>query len=211
MAARDRRSGKARRRDNDLETSTLRDITADEILRIKSVQLNYPYNFAEPPYPQIRWDLGEIIGHARFPLATADAFDKWECPHFTLDNFFRFVEANRISDPGYLSAVTTAKLIAYCLQIAESTGESMQTLGGMSDFDGEDLLAQIARLQKTEMTGIEDLSPWNHFRIAVKHPVVRWAVNNAVMNRWGARAYPVEPALLTNRRIGFRVIFAGQA
>lgn len=103
----------------------------------------------------------------------------------------RFIEARQISAPGYLSAVTVAKLIAYCLQIAESTSESMPTLRGVSEFDGEDLLSQIAQLQKTEMVGVEELSPWNHFLIAVKHPVVRWAVNNAVMNRWGARAYPV--------------------
>jgi hypothetical protein len=178
--------------DDDLQISTLRDITAEEILRIKSVQLNYPYNFAEPPYPEIRWDLVDIVGHARFPMAKADACDKWECPNLTLDNFFRFIEARQISAPGYLSAVTAAKLIAYCLQIAESTSESMPTLRGVSDFDGEDLLSQIAQLQKTEMVGVEELSPWNHFLIAVKHPVVRWAVNNAVMNRWGARAYPVK-------------------
>lgn len=173
----------------------LRDVSADEIVRIKSVRLNYPYNFAEPPYPEIRWDLADILAHARFPMAVADACDKWECPSFTLDNFFRFIEAKRVSTPGYLSAITTAKLIAYCLQIVESTGESLKTLRGVSAFDGQDLLYQIAQLQKNEMAGVEELSPWNHFLIAVKHPVVRWAVNNAVMNRWGARAYPVNPKL----------------
>jgi len=34
-----------------------------------------PYNFAEPPYPEIRWDLAEIVDHARFPMAIADACD----------------------------------------------------------------------------------------------------------------------------------------
>ena len=130
---------------------TLRDITAEEILRIKKIRLNYPYNFAEPPYPEIRWDLAEIIAHARFPMAMADACDKWECPDFTLDSFFRFVEPGRISEPGYLSAVTTAKLIAYCLQIAESTGESMQSVCGVSGFDGQDLLFQIMKLQELEL------------------------------------------------------------
>jgi hypothetical protein len=79
---------------------TLRDITAEEILRIKRIRLNYPYNFAEPPYPEIRWELAEIIDHARFPMAMADACDKWERPYFTLDNFFRFIEPGRISEPG---------------------------------------------------------------------------------------------------------------
>jgi hypothetical protein len=58
-----------------------------------------------------------------------------------------------------LSAVTTAKLIAYCLQIAESTGESMAAVRGVSGFDGQDLLFQIAKLKETEMTGAEELSP----------------------------------------------------
>jgi len=185
-----RRSGSERRVEKDLQI-TLRDITGEEILRIKRIWLNYPYNFAEPPYPEIRWDLAEIIDHARFPMAMADACDKWECRNFALENFFRFIEPERVSEPGNLSAVTTAKLIAYCLQIVESTGESIQTLRGVSEFDGQDLLFQIAKLQATEMPGAEELSPWNHFLIAVRHPVVRWAANNAVMNRWGTREYPV--------------------
>ena len=170
---------------------TLRDITGEEILRIKRIWLNYPYNFAEPPYPEICWGLAEIIDHARFPMAMTDACDKWECQNFALESFSRFIEPERISEPGYLSAVTTAKLIAYCLQIVESTGESIQTLRGVSKFDGQDLLFQIAKLQETEMAGAEELSPWNHFLIAVRNPVVRWAVNNAVMNRWGTQEYPV--------------------
>jgi hypothetical protein len=109
-----------------------------------------------------------------------------------LDSFLRFIEPGRISKPGCLSAVTTAKLIAYCLQIAESTGESMQPVCGMSGFDGQDLLFQIAKLQETEMAGAGVLSPWDHFLIAARHPAVRWAVNNAVTNRWGTRAYPAK-------------------
>ena len=39
-------------------------------------------------------------------------------------------------------------------------------------------------------TLIDDaFSPWRHFWIATQHPTVRWAINNATMNRWGASGF----------------------
>ncbi len=43
---------------------TRKGLSADEILALRDLRLNYPYNFAEPPYPEIYWQLFELIDHA---------------------------------------------------------------------------------------------------------------------------------------------------
>jgi hypothetical protein len=172
----------------------LRSLSAEEILAVREVVLQYPYNFAQPPRAQIRWELSDLIHHARYPMARADACDKWGCKFFTIENFPRFLDEASLSEPGYLSPMTIAKLIAYCLNIVESMAEGIPDLTGRTEFNGEDLIDGIDTLaeQADLNEAVRTVSPWRQFMIAVRHPVVRWAVNNAVMNRWGADGFPPE-------------------
>jgi hypothetical protein len=175
---------------NNSPETTRKGISADEILALRDVRLNYPYNFAEPPYPQIRWQLFELIDHAPFPLAKTDACDKWNCREISPENFFQVLDRNRLSEPGFLSALTVGKLVCYCLLVAESTSESFLTLAQGVELHADSLLERIRSNAEHLSFGIEEYSPWSQFFVAVRHPVVRWAVNNAMMNRWGAKDYP---------------------
>jgi hypothetical protein len=178
-------------------------LTLDQILAIRDVKLNFPYNFAQPPYPEILWSLADLIDHADFPMARLDPCDKWGIRDFSLENFFRILDSRRIREPGYLAPVTIAKVIAYGLQIAESATETMETLAGLSTWGGEDILNQIRALSIAALID-DELSPWRHFWIAAQHPTVRWALNNAMMNRWGAAGYP--PTISRSPSINFRFL-----
>ena len=122
-------------------------------------------------------------------MARLDPCDKWAIREFSLEDFLRVLDAKRIREPGYLAPVTIAKVTAYGLQIAESTTETMQALTDLRSWTGEDILAQIRNLADAPLID-EAFSPWRHFWIATQHPTVRWAINNAMMNRWGAREFP---------------------
>ena len=122
-------------------------------------------------------------------MARLDPCDKWSIRDFSLENFLRVLEANRIGEPGYLAPITIAKVVAYGLQIVESTTESMEVLAGLRVWTGEDLLVQIRTLACAGLID-DELSPWRQFWIANRHPIVRWAINNAMMNRWGAMGFP---------------------
>ncbi len=164
-------------------------LTSNEILTIRNLRLNFRYNFAQPPKPEIDWLLVDLIAHARFPTARLDACDKWNIQFLTIENFSRIVDQTRIAEPGYLSATTVAKAVVYCLQIVESTAESFEAFTGRSSLDGDDLLEQIRTLANQSMEE-DSVSPWKHFFVAVRHPTIRWAVSNAVINRWGAKDLP---------------------
>jgi hypothetical protein len=166
-------------------------LSADEVLALRELKLNYPYNFAEPPYPKVHWQLFELIDHASFPLAKADACDKWNCRELSPDNFFQIIDRKRLAEPGFLSALTIGKLVCYCLLIAESTSESFHSVAEGIELRADTLLDRIQLNAEHLSPGIEEYSPWRQFFVAVRHPVVRWAVNNAFMNRWGAKLYPV--------------------
>jgi hypothetical protein len=166
-------------------------LSADEVLALRELKLNYPYNFAEPPYPKVHWQLFELIDHASFPLAKADACDKWNCRKLSPDNFFQIIDRKRLAEPGFLSALTIGKLVCYCLLIAESTSESFHSVAEGIELRADTLLDRIQLNAEHLSPGIEEYSPWRQFFVAVRHPVVRWAVNNAFMNRWGAKLYPV--------------------
>jgi hypothetical protein len=165
-------------------------LSADEILALRELRLNYSYNFAEPPYPKIRWELFELINHAHFPMAKADACDKWNCREITPENFFRILDQDRLAEPGFLSALTIGKLVCYSLLVAESTSESVHALTEGVELRADTLLQRIQLNADYLSSGIEEYSPWRQFFVAARHPVVRWAVNNALMNRWGAKLYP---------------------
>jgi hypothetical protein len=178
------------RHKNSPET-TRKGLSADEILALRELRLNHPYNFAEPPYPQIHWQLFEIIDHASFPLAKTDACDKWNCRAISPENFFRVLDQDRLGEPGFLSALTVGKLICYCLLVAESTSESFHTVADGIELRADTLLERIRLNAEYLSPGMREYSPWRQFFVAVRHPVVRWAVNNALMNRWGVELYPL--------------------
>ncbi|MBV9674550.1 MAG: hypothetical protein JO076_17225 [Verrucomicrobia bacterium] len=121
-------------------------LTSDEILAVGNLRLNFRYNFAQPPTPEIHWLLVDLVAHARFPTARLDACDKWNIQLLTIENFPRIIDETRIAEPGYLSATTVAKAVVYCLQIVESTAESFEAFTGRSSLNGDDLLDQIRTL-----------------------------------------------------------------
>jgi hypothetical protein len=166
-----------------------RHLSADEILDIRAEPLNFPYNFAQPPQPAICWSLCDLIDHARFPMANADACDKWGLKYFSIESFVQLIDSSQVAQPGFLSPITIAKLIAYCLQIVESVAESMEALTGRATFNGEQLVEQIFRLAQNHSI---EISPWQQFVTGTRHPTVRWAINNALMNRWGAEGIAPE-------------------
>ena len=161
-----------------------RELSGDELIDISRINLNFPYNFAEPPAPDIRWGLADFLAHVRFPLARTDACDKWRCGCLSIDNYSRFISERTIAEPGGLSALTVAKVIAYCLEIAEVTAEAVERAGRETNLSGKTLLKEIARLRDLYQGALAELSPWRHFFISVRHPVVRHGVNNAMVNRW---------------------------
>jgi hypothetical protein len=168
--------------------SLFREVTADELIEVSRVRLNHPYNFAEPPYPAIHWELVDLLHHSRFPFARHDACDKWGFQAISLENFYRLIEPDTVAEPGHLSVLTVAKVVAYALEVAEATAEGMAS--GQRTPRGEQILEEINRLQHACMQAYTELSPWRQFYVAVRHPVVRYAVNNALMNRWGAESFP---------------------
>ncbi len=174
--------------DQDRRTNVpgLRDLTADELLDIRSILPEHTYNFAEPPDPQVEVSLSDYLANARFPFAFADAGDKWEVSVISMDNFARLFSAAQMGRPGYLSVISTAKLIAFCLQIAESTRESLPELRGILSPTAEDVMDQLLDLAR-KFDALEALSPWKQFFVCAKNPVIRRALNNAIMNRWGIR------------------------
>lgn len=163
-----------------------RELSGDELIEISRVPLNFAYNFAEPPFPVISWGLADLLGHARFPLAREDACDKWGCACLSIDNFFRFITEPTVAEPGCLSVLTVAKLIAYCLEIAEVTAEALAARTAEAEVSGERLLQEIGRLRDLHFAELKEFSPWRQFYTSVRHPVVRYGINNVLMNRWGA-------------------------
>ena len=157
---------------------------------IQAISFNYSYNFAEPPYPKISWTLLDLVSHARFPMSRTDLCDKWNYREITAENFPLVLDPDRVSEPGFLSARTVAKAISYCLLIAESTAESLPALSGKTEFFADTIMEAIVDHRRDFGSSLGENSPWTHFLIAARHPTVRWAINNALMNRWGTKQYP---------------------
>lgn len=162
----------------------------EEISAIQGVCLNYRYNFAEPPYPKIHWTLLDLIAHARFPMCRTDVCDKWNYRDITVENFSLVIDVDRVSEPGFVSARTVSKVISYCLLIAESTAESIPVLSGKDELFADTILAAIADHRDQFGQSLGENNPWAQFYVAVRHPVVRWGINNALLNRWGTAEYP---------------------
>ena len=162
----------------------------EEASTIQAISFNYSYNFAEPPYPKISWTLLDLVSHARFPMCRTDLCDKWNYREITAENFPLVVDPDRVSEPGFLSARTVAKVISYCLLIAESTVESLPALSGKTDFFADTIMDAIVDHGRDFRSSLGENSPWAQFLIAARHPIVRWGINNALMNRWGTKEYP---------------------
>src|SRR5258708_3724550 len=123
-------------------------------------------------------------------MSRTDLCDKWNYREITPENFPLVVDSDRISEPGFLSVRTVAKLISYCLLIAESTAESLPALSGNANIFADHIMAAIVDHGREFESALGENSPWSHFLIAARHPIVRWGVNNALMNRWGTKEYP---------------------
>jgi hypothetical protein len=169
-----------------------RALEPEEILALNEISFNFPYNFAEPPVQTVTWSLADFLTQSRFPLAQRDVFTKWGYQEFSLERFARTIDPAQIALPGYLAAVTVGKLIAYALLIAESTAESLAALFVDRDkpTTAESIIQQIVRLADKPNGLPLELSPWHHFLLALRHPEVRSALNNAMINRWGLKTPP---------------------
>jgi hypothetical protein len=166
--------------------------TAEELQVIRRIALRagHPYNFGPAPNPKTHTSLEEFIQswESTHPFAVADVVDKWNLESLNAETFDRFIDRTKVFVPGYLSAVTTAKVIAYCLLIIEAEHEALQaywlTTLQFVRPDAQDVvnsLAARARAARPE----SNLDHSRQFADAVKNPVVEAGVNNAAVNRWG--------------------------
>jgi hypothetical protein len=166
--------------------------TAEELQVIRRVALRtgHPYNFGPAPNPKTHTSLEEFIQswESTHPFAVADVVDKWNVESLNAETFDRFIDRAKLSVPGYLSAVTTAKLIAYCLLIMEAEHEALQAyLLRTLQFvrpDAQDVVNSLAARAKAAKPG-SGLDHSRQFADAVRNPVVEAGVNNAAVNRWG--------------------------
>ncbi len=166
--------------------------TAEELQVIRRVALRtgHPYNFGPAPNPKTHTSLEEFIQswESTHPFASADVVDKWNLESLNAETFDRFIDRANLAVPGYLSAVTTAKLIAYCLLIMEAEHEALQayrlrTLQFVRP-DAQDVVNSLAARARAAKPG-SSLDHSRQFADAVRNPVVEAGVNNAAVNRWG--------------------------
>ena len=168
-----------------------------EVDRINRIRLGYSYDFA-PLAPQMfagvvvreRWSLSKYLYEAEFPFAGLDAVDRGGIESFDIGRFYANINVERIHVPGELSAVTTAKVIAYLLDIVECEFNCRTEQGwltSVSEVAGDALIRSIrGQGREWRKQGIGDeINLYHHFVCAERNPVVRRGVENAVINRWG--------------------------
>jgi hypothetical protein len=169
-------------------------VTEEQVTEINRISFNYPCNFAPAPRPATRVTLAEFIrdSAADFPFSVRDVIDKLNLDSISAESFDHHFDRKLLATPGYLSAVTVAKLIHYCLQILESEAEILawgridRGIRGMPDaHDIANALASKAN-RYTSSNQIPEYDHVGQFLVAVKHPVIGKAVSNAAINRWGA-------------------------
>ena len=171
---------------------TVRSSTAEELQVIRRIALRtrLPYNFGPAPNPKTHTSLEEFIQswESTHPFASADVVDKWNLESLNAETFDRFIDRAKLAVPGYLSAVTTAKLIAYCLLIMEAEHEALQaywlTTLQFVRPDAQDVVNSLAARARAAKPG-SSLDHSRQFADAVRNPVVEAGVNNAAVNRWG--------------------------
>jgi hypothetical protein len=176
-------------------TPPVRKLAEEELEFIERIRLGYGYNFA-PPGARLfvgcsQWSLSKFLDEAEFPFATVDAIDRLGIGSFDIGSFYETVSLERIHLPGELSAVTTAKVIAYLLDIVAcelSASFERGQLRAISALAGDALIRSI-RTQAWEWrkSGTNDeINLYYHFVCAERNPVIGSAVHNAAINRWGA-------------------------
>ncbi|MBV8227197.1 MAG: hypothetical protein JO232_18620 [Verrucomicrobia bacterium] len=169
-------------------------VTAEQLTEINRISFNFPYNFAPAPRPATKVTLAEFVkdSAAEFPYSVRDVVDKLNLDFISAESFDHHLDRKLLATPGYLSAVTVAKLIHYCLQILESEAEILawgridHGIRGMPDARD---IANALATKANRYTSPDHIPEYDHvgqFLIAVKHPVVGKGVSNAAINRWGA-------------------------
>jgi hypothetical protein len=173
-------------------------VTEQQLTEINRISFNFSYNFAPAPRPATKVTLAEFIRDcaADFPHSVRDFVDKLNLDFISAESFEHHFDRKLLATPGYLSAVTVAKLIHYCLQILESEAEILMWdridhgVRGMPDArDIANALAAKANRYKSP-DRIPEYDHVGQFLVAVKHPVIGKAVSNAAINRWGAGDMP---------------------
>jgi len=126
-----------------------------------------------------------------FPFAQADVLDKWKVNSLNAEAFDHYIDRTKLTVPGTLSAMTTAKLIVYCLLIMEAEHQALQAAWVRAlQFvrpDGQDVVNSLAARAR-EADPKKEGTALDHgvqFSEAVRNPVVQVGVNNAAVNRWG--------------------------
>ena len=168
-------------------------VTTEQATEISRIHFNYPYNFSPAPNPETKTTLAEFIRdqEAEYPYAALDLIDKLELDSFGAESFDLHIDRNLLATPGYLSAVTVAKMIQYCLLILESEAELIlwQRIdrGVTSMPDAQDIAnASAAKVnQYKDRDNIPEYDHTTQLLAAVKHPIVGKGVSYAAINRWG--------------------------
>jgi hypothetical protein len=178
-------------------------VSGEQVTEIRRIHFNFPYNFGPAPSPETKITLAEFVADYErdFPYAIQDLIDKLKLESFSVESFDHHIDRNLLATPGYLSAVTVAKLVHYCLLILESEAEmitwALIDRGVPGTPDAQDIAGAVA--DKVNLYPNPHLIPeYDHlgqFLSAVKHPIVGRAVSNAAINRWGVTGRSVFPAL----------------
>jgi hypothetical protein len=178
-------------------------VTGEQVTEISRIHFNFPFNFGPAPAAGTKTTLAEFVRdyEREFPFAIQDLIDKMKLESFSAESFDHHIDRNLLATPGYLSAVTVAKLIHYCLLILESEAEMItwaridQGVLGMPD--AHDIASAVAAKVNLypNRHKIPEYDYLGQFLSAVKHPIVGRAVSNAAINRWGVSERSGIPAL----------------
>ena len=183
----------------------VRQLTSPELDAINRIRFSYPYNFT-PLAPRLfdgtieRWSLSKFLDEQEFPFARLDIVDRLGIESFEMSRFYANVDIERIHIPGELSAVTTAKVIAYLLDIVECEFnyrfelwcEDPPRILSVSQLAGDSLIRSIRTQAKAweKAKANDELNLYNHFVYAERNPVIGQAVQNAAINRWSSSKAP---------------------
>jgi len=190
----------------DFPPAPLRKLSKAELTAIDGIRFTYPYNFA-PIAPRLfseigeRWSLSKFLDSQEFPFARLDIVDRRGIAAFEMMRFYANVNLERIHVPGELSAVTTAKVIAYLLDIVACefnyrfelwSERPPRIILSVSQLAGDSLIRSIRAQAKEwqEAQPDDELNLYNHFVYAERNPVIRQGVKNATLNRWGCSRPP---------------------
>ena len=186
-------------------TGPVRKLTSPELDAINRIRFTYPYNFAPLALRLFggaieRWSLSKFLDEQEFPFARLDIVDSRGIESFEMSRFYANVDMERIHIPGELSAVTTAKVIAYLLDILECEfnyrfelwSEDPPRVLTVTQLAGDSLIRSIrAQAKRWETEKADDeLTLYNHFVYAERNPVIGRAVQNAAINRWSSSKAP---------------------